>query len=717
MSLPSLPSPLDQRYEVKTILGQGGFGTVLRVYDRKRQREVALKLLKHEIADTDALRRFQREAKITSAIQHPHIVHLLRAGVTPGGQAFIAYEFVAGKDLASSSCLGDEQLKIIGIGIAEALEVVHQAGVIHRDLKPANILLRSDGSPVLCDFGVARSSSRGTIVTSTGILLGTPEYMAPELWRGKPASPASDQWAWAATLYLCLYGQGVLPAGDVATIMRAATKGPPPKFPALPGGTAPHLIGVLARALSPRPEDRFPNMAAFAQVLKDPSATPVKTNLDRSNKATVIVGSSAALPFPDEPSVTQTERGRLFLFATIPLLLAVGILYYIYWQSPAPTFPSVPTQITTSPGKAPSAVSESHEDLQRALKRLRELLPPPPPGKPYYLTTKQRANYLDSRGRSRPGDPPPQSHAQIMLTDEFVSSWDSAVQAYRTWLVRVAAWKQRHPRVRVVDLPGVRQVMVEVGLRELPRIMLHLWFLRQPTSMALASITPLQRVTMRITPGLKSYFLSVEDLGETLRSPPFQEEPLALASDAWLTALRDLNYISENILHWIKAANTPPFNCDRAWLTLVILRAAEGDIGGHSRRCLAYSEFAAETEKRLPQVAALDLAPSEQELRAILMAFAWMLRIDLRCEDLYQDTSLSKLLDRQFFALDNALPRGAEIITRVCKNLVHGTLPIESLRRRHKALKKHQGRVETLLKRAQKHLPEEELPASKPTTP
>ena len=225
-------------YEIISALGAGGMGEVYRARDARLKRDVALKILPESFAtDPDRLARFQREAEVLGALNHPLIAHIYGiedggpdAGAAAGCRA-IVMELVEGEDLAHASRAGripiDDAIPIAR-QIAEALDAAHEQGIIHRDLKPANIKLRPDGTVKVLDFGLAKaldgagsaastaSASAGLLnsptittpaMTLQGMILGTAAYMSPEQAKGRPADKRSDLWAFGCVLYEMLTGR------------------------------------------------------------------------------------------------------------------------------------------------------------------------------------------------------------------------------------------------------------------------------------------------------------------------------------------------------------------------------------------------------------------------------------------------------------------------------------------------------------------------------
>lgn len=205
------------RYRLLAPIGKGGMGEVWLAWDTSLQRNVALKLLR-AMSDTgpDVVARFEREALATSRLQSPHIVQIFDYGASEDGLYFIAMEYLTGRDL----CTVVREDGPVPVGKAVeyamqaclALEVAHGGGVIHRDIKPENLfLVRTEGEREhikLLDFGIVRlREPTGHTLTWTGMLVGTPLYLAPELWTGHPADERSDIYSMGVTLYFLLTGR------------------------------------------------------------------------------------------------------------------------------------------------------------------------------------------------------------------------------------------------------------------------------------------------------------------------------------------------------------------------------------------------------------------------------------------------------------------------------------------------------------------------------
>ncbi len=259
-------------YKIVGPLGAGGMGEVYRARDTKLERDVAVKILPEEVAaDGERMSRFEREAHLLAALNHPNVAAIY--GMEESGpRRALVMELVEGPTLAERIGRGrlpiEEALSIAG-QIAEGLEYAHEHGVIHRDLKPANVKQRPDGVVKILDFGLARAlhpepaaadvSRSPTITeaaTKAGVILGTAAYMSPEQARGKPVDRRADIWAFGCVLYEMLSGgrafEGETVSDTLAAVLRAE-----PDWTALPGETPARLRDLLRRCLAKDPKQRL----------------------------------------------------------------------------------------------------------------------------------------------------------------------------------------------------------------------------------------------------------------------------------------------------------------------------------------------------------------------------------------------------------------------------------------------------------------------------
>jgi len=249
------------KYEIIDEIGKGGFATVYRARDPDLDREVALKVL-HPLLmrDPEWVARFRREARAVARLDHPHIVTIYEVGQAEG-LLYIAMRLVADGSLAQRIAedgpLPWEEAVQLVQQIASALDFAHEHGVIHRDLKAANVLLDKERGAQLTDFGFARMVSESTYSTSvSGGVVGTPQYIAPEVWEGKPATAQTDVYALGCILYEMVMGEHLFNGDTTPAVMRAHFQPiEPPE--AWPEGVPPGLGEVLHTALAKEPEERY----------------------------------------------------------------------------------------------------------------------------------------------------------------------------------------------------------------------------------------------------------------------------------------------------------------------------------------------------------------------------------------------------------------------------------------------------------------------------
>jgi len=281
-----LTAALADRYRIERELGAGGMATVYLAQDLKHDRKVAIKVLRPELAAVLGAERFVQEIRTTAALNHPHILPLYdsgRAGADTGGHGrtdeflFYVMPYIRGETIRErlnrETQFGIEEAVKIATEVADALEYAHEQGVIHRDIKPENILLHN-GRPMVMDFGIALavSAAAGGRMTETGLSLGTPHYMSPEqATADKQITARSDVYSLACVLYEMLTGSPPHLGGSAQQIiMKIVTETPAP-VTQMRKSVPPNVAAAVAKALEKLPADRFPNAAAFASALADPS--------------------------------------------------------------------------------------------------------------------------------------------------------------------------------------------------------------------------------------------------------------------------------------------------------------------------------------------------------------------------------------------------------------------------------------------------------------
>jgi tRNA A-37 threonylcarbamoyl transferase component Bud32 len=265
----SLPAKIG-RYEIISEIGRGGMGAVLKARDPVLERLVALKTMTADVMSEEGMReRFLREARSAARLQHPNIVTIYEFGEV-GGAPFIAMELLAGENLADAvdnGHLPDLGSRIaVVIRLCDGLGYAHRNGVVHRDVKPTNVLLTGGGGLKIVDFGVAWLEG-GTTSTRTGVLLGTPSYMAPEQFAGAPVDFRVDMWAVGVMLYELIAGRRPFDAGTVPALIYQIVEAPMPPLEKRSAAIPPRLAAIVERALAKDPHKRFPDLEAMADAL------------------------------------------------------------------------------------------------------------------------------------------------------------------------------------------------------------------------------------------------------------------------------------------------------------------------------------------------------------------------------------------------------------------------------------------------------------------
>ncbi len=265
-----------QRYDLSRIIGQGSSAVLFAGRDRALDREVVVKVMRPDGALSGAAERerFRLEALTLARLRYPNLVEVYDVGETSDGVPFVVMELLRGESLAerlarTPSIAADEALAIV-LPLMGALACVHEVGVIHRDVKPANVFLQSSGAgsfvPKLLDFGIAKADMHQGL-TSSGLALGTPAYMAPELARGEGLGPQTDVWAVGVMLFRMLSGRLPFEGNTAAGVLWNATQGGSLSLVT----QAPHVDRALAvsveRALVPDLSRRHADMRAFAESL------------------------------------------------------------------------------------------------------------------------------------------------------------------------------------------------------------------------------------------------------------------------------------------------------------------------------------------------------------------------------------------------------------------------------------------------------------------
>ncbi|MGD9525611.1 MAG: WD40 repeat domain-containing serine/threonine protein kinase [Pseudonocardia sp.] len=328
-------------YRIDRMLGRGGMGEVYRAYDtRKRDRVVALKVLAdHLTADADFRARFQREAEIVAMLREPHIIPIHDYGEIDG-RLYLDMRLVDGDDLAARLLNGPlmpERAVAIVEQVAAALDAAAAEGLLHRDVKPSNVLV-TRGPPefaYLTDFGIARFAAAGvrTALTSSGTVLGTVEYMAPERFGTDAVDHRADIYSLACVLFECLTGQRPFPERTIPALIGAHVARMPPRVGQLKPGLPPAIDDVVARGLAKQPKDRQHSAGEFAADARCALSSVSDSSVIRSTRDLPTVGTTLPAQRGDaahggrKPSPPRRRRVQpwVIALATVVTIVVVGL--------------------------------------------------------------------------------------------------------------------------------------------------------------------------------------------------------------------------------------------------------------------------------------------------------------------------------------------------------------------------------------------------------
>jgi len=330
---------LEERYQILREIGRGGMGIVYEAEHVELGKRVAIKVMLDKYAnDVEAIARFKREALAASRIGNPHIIDVAHIGATPDGRPFVAMELLDGKPLS-------DILKVTGPmqpwraihimrQVLRAVGAAHAKGIIHRDLKPDNIFIvnRDDEHDFvkLLDFGISKivdtaEQMAATKLTTTGMVMGTPLYMAPEQATGAPAERGVDIYACGVILFEMLSGRPPFDETNYNLLIAKLLTATPPLLSDLRKGLPGSLVAAVHRALEKDPEQRFPTAEVFAQALPSDRAIS-EPNLEVMD--TLPPGSPGASHHATPPATVQPARSGMprWLLGGVLALAGVGAI-------------------------------------------------------------------------------------------------------------------------------------------------------------------------------------------------------------------------------------------------------------------------------------------------------------------------------------------------------------------------------------------------------
>jgi serine/threonine-protein kinase len=293
------------RYRLGERLGHGGMGEVFAAHDLRLDREVALKLLRADLADQDGMReRVVAEARLAARLTHPHVVGVLDTG-EQDGRPFVVMERLSGRTLRdelTDGPLPEERARDVGLQVLRALAAAHGLGIVHRDVKPGNILDAGVGTWKVADFGIAKWVHADETLTGTGELLGSPSYIAPERIEGEQAGPASDLYAVGVLLYEAVSGRKPFEGDDPLALATAIREGDHEPITAIVADIDADIAAVIDRAMRRDPGERYESAEAMAAAL-------LGEELDRSDAEDGMTATIAPQPqSEDTPSDSETVR-------------------------------------------------------------------------------------------------------------------------------------------------------------------------------------------------------------------------------------------------------------------------------------------------------------------------------------------------------------------------------------------------------------------------
>ena len=348
-------------YRILEPLGRGGMASVYKAYEAALDRYVALKVLPGEfLHDETFAERFRREAKVVARLEHPNIIPIHAFGIE-GGIPWMAMRLISGGPLSSllrAGRLPHERIITILRGVADALDYAHGKGVVHRDVKPQNILLDEAERVYLADFGIAKMVEGSGALTQTGMITGTPQYMAPEQATGQPVDQRVDIYALGVVAYEMLTGRVPFAADTpVAVLMKHVTE----PMPIPPASTVPEpLVRALLKGMAKKPEERWASAGAFVRALEQGLAEVPTASLPVAGPATVPAPTLRPAPTMPPPGPTTRRTAApvragagLVLGLLAVVVIVVGIGFFALSRSGSA--PKATTASVSSTGAALTA--------------------------------------------------------------------------------------------------------------------------------------------------------------------------------------------------------------------------------------------------------------------------------------------------------------------------------------------------------------------------
>lgn len=331
-------------YVVLAEVGTGGSGKVYKAEHRSLRRVVALKVLDGQLlSDPESVKRFEESARAIRDLTHPSITSLFDYGLLPDARPYMVMEFIAGQTLTrriSENVFTNEETIALFGQICDAMQTAHAAGVLHRDLKPGNIMIDTNGTAKIVDFGLAKfMNDDRTNITATGAVLGTPAYMSPEQCLGHASDVRSDIYSLGCVLYEAVTGQQIFTFGNSFDAMRKHVRLEPIKPSLHAVGLSPQLESVILKCLEKDPDQRFDSMQQVKECLNG-APIPLGGKANRTKESESDKGSAAL-------AAKQETPYKLLMIVGAPLCVLL-LIFSCYVMSSAPahrrTSSSAPTE-------------------------------------------------------------------------------------------------------------------------------------------------------------------------------------------------------------------------------------------------------------------------------------------------------------------------------------------------------------------------------------
>ena len=377
MQLPDIGNLFEGRYQIVDLLGEGGFARVFRAEDTKLQRVVALKVISPQGGEytAKAAKRFLREAAVLASLQDPHTITLFDFGESADGLLYMAFEFVAGRDLSivleKGGPMDAHTCGRILDQVLSSLREAHNAGILHRDIKPANILVADYGGARLLDFGIAkaRNQDHAQRLTETGRVVGTPRYMSPEQLFGEELTPASDIYSLGLVAFEMLLGRSPIEGSTHRQVMEQQLSPLPWRIP--PQLAPEPMRAVLERMLAREAPDRYQSADEAMRALRDAARAATYSAPADPRDEMETLRKIAPVPAPHgELGVQTTEatgesnnqagtntRGA-FLLAGLVAVAAALVAFIVTRDAPRPPVHAALRPPLPAPTRPPKVVVE-----------------------------------------------------------------------------------------------------------------------------------------------------------------------------------------------------------------------------------------------------------------------------------------------------------------------------------------------------------------------